>query len=230
MSSTGDHVIALEFCPGTARDSLRKVPACVACNNAKSKLEHYVLAVLPMGSLLPSAATAITEQVGPRLAKNEALRRQLAVGQQMRWVRSSDGRWYESVALPFDTMKLSELACYIALGLAWHHWQAQLVPHAPVRAALFSTGGLQLFEQLLASHDPLARVEGSFGEGVFAYRGIYDRANIATTWWQMTFFGGVEHRTRHWRGQFARSVFVATSDDPTWIAQYAEWRADDLSP
>ena len=78
MASTGDHVVAREFCPGTARENLPKVPACVACNNAKSKLEHYVLAVLPMGSLLPSAAAAIIEQVGPRLAKNEALRRQLA--------------------------------------------------------------------------------------------------------------------------------------------------------
>lgn len=28
-SSTGDHVIAREFCPGTARDNLLKVPACV---------------------------------------------------------------------------------------------------------------------------------------------------------------------------------------------------------
>ena len=108
MASTGDHVVAREFCPGTARENLPKVPACVACNNAKSKLEHYVLAVLPMGSLLPSAAAAIIEQVGPRLAKNEALRRQLASGQQMRWSRTPDGRWQESVALPFDTTKLSE--------------------------------------------------------------------------------------------------------------------------
>ncbi|WP_126284744.1 hypothetical protein [Burkholderia stagnalis] len=81
------------------------------CNNAKSKLEHYVLAVLPMGSLLPSAVAAITDQIGPRLVKNEALRRQLAAGQQVRWIRTPDGRWHESMALPFDTTKLSELAC-----------------------------------------------------------------------------------------------------------------------
>ena len=114
MASTGDHVVAREFCPGTARENLPKVPACVACNNAKSKLEHYVLAVLPMGSLLPSAAAAIIEQVGPRLAKNEALRRQLASGQQMRWSRTPDGRWQESVALPFDTTKLSGRVLYRA--------------------------------------------------------------------------------------------------------------------
>ncbi|CAB3976166.1 hypothetical protein BCO9919_07522 [Burkholderia cenocepacia] len=222
MASTGDHVVAREFCPGTARENLPKVPACVACNNAKSKLEHYVLAVLPMGSLLPSAAAAIIEQVGPRLAKNEALRRQLASGQQMRWSRTPDGRWQESVALPFDTTKLSELGCYIALGLAWHHWQTQLVPNAPARASLFSNASLQLFEQLVASQNVGARVEGSFGDGVFAYRGMRDRANPVTTWWQMTFFGGVEHRARDWCGQTARSVFVATSDDPAWVAQLNE--------
>ena len=115
--------------------------------------------------------------------------------------------------LPFDTTKLSALACYIALGLDWHHWQAQLVPNAPVRASLFSSGGLHLFEQAVASQDSRARVAGSFGDGVFVYRGVRDRANPTTTWWQMTFFGGMEQRARQWRGQTAYSVFVATSDD-----------------
>ncbi|VWC75944.1 hypothetical protein BLA39750_00871 [Burkholderia lata] len=225
-SSTGDHVVAREFCPRAARDNLPKVPSCVACNNAKSKLEHYVLAVLPMGSLLAGSATAIVDQVGPRLAKNEALRRQLAVGQEVRWIRTPEGYWHESLMLPFQTTKLSELACYIALGLAWHHWQAQLVPNALVRASLFSSGGLDLFEQAVASQDSRARVAGSFGDGVFAYRGVHDHANPATTWWQMTFFGGVEHRARQRRGQTARSVFVATSDEPEWVAQYAERRAN----
>ncbi|KVL93091.1 hypothetical protein [Burkholderia stagnalis] len=64
---------------------------------------------------------------------------------------------------------------------------------------------------------------------MFAYRGVRDRANSATTWWQMTFFGGVEHRARHWRGQATRSVFVATSDDSAWIAHYLERRADGLA-
>ncbi|MGY6241526.1 HNH endonuclease (plasmid) [Burkholderia ambifaria] len=224
-SSTGDHVVAREFCPRAARDNLPKVPACVACNNAKSKLEHYVLAVLPMGSLLAGSATAIIDQVGPRLVKNEALRRQLAVGQQTRWIRTADGQWHESLMLPFDTIKLSELTCYIALGLAWHHWQTQLVPNAPVRASLFSSSGLQLFEQAISTQAPSARAEGSFGDGVFVYRGVRDHANPATTWWQMTFFGGVEHRARQWQGQTAHSVFVATSDDPAWVAQYEERQA-----
>ncbi|WP_148283914.1 hypothetical protein [Burkholderia cepacia] len=113
----------------------------------------------------------------------------------------------------------------IALGLAWHHWQTQLVPNAPVRASLFSSSGLQLFEQAIATQAPSARVEGSFGDGVFVYRGVRDHANPATTWWQMTFFGGVEHRARQWQGQTAHSVFVATSDDPAWVAQYEERQA-----
>ncbi|WP_175692143.1 hypothetical protein [Burkholderia ambifaria] len=130
----------------------------------------------------------------------------------------------------FDTTKLSELVCYIALGLAWHHWQAPLVPSAPVRASLFSSSGLQWFEQAAAIQDPRARVAGSFDDGVLVYRGVCDRANPATTWWQMTFFGGVEHRARQWHGQKAHCVFVATSNEPAWIAQYAEQQARDRVP
>lgn len=44
-STTGDHVIAREFFPTDARQNLPQVPSCVACNNDKSFIEHYLLAV-----------------------------------------------------------------------------------------------------------------------------------------------------------------------------------------
>lgn len=37
-SSTGDHVVAREFCLRVARENLPKVPACVSCNNANQSL------------------------------------------------------------------------------------------------------------------------------------------------------------------------------------------------
>ncbi len=45
-TATGDHVFAREFFPEAARANLPKVPACESCNNEKSRLEHYLTAVL----------------------------------------------------------------------------------------------------------------------------------------------------------------------------------------
>ncbi|KER70044.1 hypothetical protein HR51_21740 [Burkholderia cepacia] len=85
---------------------------------------------------------------------------------------------------------------------------------------------MHLFEQAVAMQDPRALDTGSFGDGVIVYRGMRDCTNPATTWSQMTFFDGLEHRARQWRGQPAHSAFVATSDEPEWVAQYAEQRAN----
>ena len=41
-ATTADHVIARQFVSGPLRANLPKVPACSACNNAKSQLEHYL--------------------------------------------------------------------------------------------------------------------------------------------------------------------------------------------
>lgn len=49
-SDTGDHVIARGFFPPSDRADLPQVPACSACNNAKSRLEHHLLTILPFGA------------------------------------------------------------------------------------------------------------------------------------------------------------------------------------
>lgn len=122
VSDTADHVIAREFFRDHERANLPKVPACAVCNNAKSHLEHYVLSVLPMGGIHPDAVATIADRVGPRLAKNEALRRALFAGQRDRLVLGPDGVWREGMSIPFEGKKLAALAGFIALGLAWHHW------------------------------------------------------------------------------------------------------------
>jgi 5-methylcytosine-specific restriction endonuclease McrA len=44
-AATMDHVFAREFFLVDRRANLPKVPACQACNGAKSDLEHYLTAV-----------------------------------------------------------------------------------------------------------------------------------------------------------------------------------------
>src|SRR5688500_6540735 len=46
-----DHVFARQFFLESRRANLPKVPACLACNNEKSKLELYLVSVLPFGGL-----------------------------------------------------------------------------------------------------------------------------------------------------------------------------------
>ncbi|AOK05987.1 hypothetical protein WK25_15545 (plasmid) [Burkholderia latens] len=217
-ANTADHVIAREFFLMAGRDNLPKVPACQECNTVKSRLEHYVLSVLLMGSVHDDAIEALATQLGPRLAKNDALSRALLIGQRDRFIRQPDGNWSTGMSVPFDGEKLAILCCYIALGLAWHHWHLQIAPLAVASANMFTGTGQATFEDLLARCEAGGRVEHTIGNGVFEYRGVYLRTNPRITLWQMRFFGGVELGTYRQRGQTARSLFVATNDDPDWIA------------
>jgi hypothetical protein len=47
VSVTADHVFARELFLKSRRANLPKVPACNACNQKKSVLEHYVTTLLP---------------------------------------------------------------------------------------------------------------------------------------------------------------------------------------
>lgn len=229
-SETADHVIAREFFPLDARGNLPKVPACRDCNNWKSQLEHYVLSVLPMGAVHPGASAAITAQVEPRLAKNAALQRALFAAQRERMIRSPDGRWWEGMSLPFEADKLATLGCYIALGLAWHHWGLQIAPTALANARSFTAVGTRSFEEMLDGQDPDSTISANWGAGVFAYRGMFVRAKPQVTLWHMSFFGGVELADSEKGGETSRTLFVATNDDPQWIASLGVRRASGRAP
>ncbi|MDG0024932.1 hypothetical protein [Trinickia sp. Y13] len=223
-------MIAREFFPLDARADLPKVPACRDCNNWKSQLEHYVLAVLPMGGLHPGASAAIIDQVGPRLEKNAALKRALFVGHRDRAIMSPDGYWQAGLSVPFEAEKLATLACYIALGLAWHHWGLQIAPAALANARSFTTVGTRSFEEMLSTLDAANRIARNWGNGVLEYRGLYSRTNPKVTLWQMAFFGGVELVDSDKPGETSRTLFVATSDNPDWIATRGARRANDRAP
>ena len=77
-AGTADHVIARGFFPEDKRGDLPKVPACSECNNAKSKLEHTLTAIMPFGAQHADASKAL-EMAEPRLAKNKKLHEWLAI-------------------------------------------------------------------------------------------------------------------------------------------------------
>ena len=125
-ATTDDHVFAREFFLREDRHKLPKAPACQECNGSKSRLEHYLTAVLPFGGRHPQAVEALQSGVPPRLAKNRKLQRKLANTMEPAWVREGTGLFQPTSMISFDGAQLEELLKYIARGLAWHHWNLYL--------------------------------------------------------------------------------------------------------
>ena len=121
ISETADHVIAREFMPVAHRDSIPKVAACGPCNNAKSQLEHYLVAVLPFGSRHPTASVMLDTEVPRRLAGNRRLHSDLAAGHQEAWL-TENGITQRTITLPFHGEKLDALFALMTRGLAAHHF------------------------------------------------------------------------------------------------------------
>lgn len=143
---------------------------------------------------------------------------------------SPDGVWRAGMSVPFEAEKLTVLCCYIALGLAWHHWQILIAPSAFANASSFTAEGTRHFVETWDTLDAGGRTSGNLGTGTFEYRGLYSRTNPKVTFWQMSFFGGAELGDTFKRGETTRSVFVGTSDAPEWVAKYDANRAVGRAP
>jgi ribosomal protein L40E len=78
QAATDDHIFARSLFLEGDRPDLPKAPACRKCNEAKSKLEHYVTAVLPFGGRHPQAGENLLKMVPRRLDKNRRLGQEMA--------------------------------------------------------------------------------------------------------------------------------------------------------
>lgn len=70
-STTADHVFPREFFQKHQRSNLPKVPSCKSCSNEKSKLEHYLLSVLPFGATHSYVHQVLSVDVPKRLERNQ---------------------------------------------------------------------------------------------------------------------------------------------------------------
>ena len=82
MSTTADHIFPRELFQAEQRNLLPKVPSCTNCNNEKSKLEHYLLTVLPFGATHLNAQKTLSIDVAKRLRKNRKLHEQIEIGKE----------------------------------------------------------------------------------------------------------------------------------------------------
>lgn len=183
----GDHVLSRQFFPKDKRDNLPKVPACKKCNNEKSKLEHYLTAVMPFGAQHRDARGAMA-MVEPRLEKNKKLRVRLAEGMRQVFKSLNGGAWTPEMTVPIQGDALEKLSALIIKGLAFHHWKIELGADYFVRASFFNAAGRQFFDPLFdgAARD---RVKDDFGDGAFIYEGVQSLECAELTLWKMSIYG-----------------------------------------
>ncbi len=181
-ADTSDHAIGRKFFLEERRGNLPQVPACKRCNNLKSKLENYLMNVLPFGAKHPDAARILEELVQPRLENewNAALRRKL----QRDYERSGG----QSISL--NHKPLDELFAMIAKALAWQHFGVRLGKGHSAVASVFMNEGWSGFAQLLAVGK--AHVSGDLGNGTFQYQGSQAPQYPELTLWRFDIYGGVD--------------------------------------
>lgn len=187
VSRTGDHVVARALVVETLRGEIPIVPACAACNGKKAELEHYAASVLPFGGRHAGASASLAE-VPRRLAKNQRLHRELALGQSRTWLEES-GLIVPRLVFPIDGERLEGLVGYIVRGLMFHHWGVALGNDCSAEAYSLTQRGEHTFTQHLAPNEA-RQVSGNIGQGALLYRGFQAVDDPNTSMWEVSLFGG----------------------------------------
>jgi hypothetical protein len=186
----GDHVFAREFFVINARDNLPQVPVCDGCNNEKSRLEHYLTAILPFGGQHADARQNLVSHVPARLAKNLRLHQELHAGRGYIW-RQEPQVPRAAMTLPVEQGKICALFGYVARGLAWFHWSVYLEAHHVSKALLLSRFGCEYFSRVFGMN-AARRVQNSLGNGTIEYVGVQGVDMPQLTLWRIRFYGGIE--------------------------------------
>jgi hypothetical protein len=189
-SATADHVFSREFFQVDQRDLLPKVPSCEICNNEKSKLEHYLTAVLPFGATHKKAEKALTIDVKKRLDRNKKLHNQLHKSLTNKNLKLSEGRYEKRLTLDVNFKDFNRLISFIGKGLMWHHFNKLLPLNSSERVFSPSPSGVEYisnFFNLETKH----RVNETLGEGTVRYKGIMSETDEGVSIWAIQLLGGI---------------------------------------
>lgn len=190
-STTAEHVIPRKAMFVEDRRALPKVPACGPCNNAKSKLEHYALAVLLVGTNHIEGNRYRAEMIRPRLAKDHRLAREVGLYQRPKLMKVN-GIIQPMHIVHVDAHKINQLNEMIVKGLYFHHfgmpldddWRPEVQMMQPAREPAFMEALKHLFVDA-------EEVQAEIGRGAFWYEGVRSRAHPALTLWRFSWHGGV---------------------------------------
>jgi hypothetical protein len=189
--TTGDHVFARQFFLESEGRNLIKVPACLECNNTKSKLEHYLASLLPFGGLHEDASEHLSNLVQPRLDKNLKLKNELREGMAYVVHNNENDPPERRLTLPFDGDQYTELFKYIVKALSWHHWGTFLNEDSFVYTIALTESGEEMFHKYFFSLRPKHRVEVTIGANTIRYLGVQAVDKEILTIWQFHMFNGL---------------------------------------
>jgi len=197
-----DHAVARNFFLVERRDRLPSVLACMRCNNLKSKLENYLMIVLPFGAKHHDAKRNLEELVRPRLENewNAKLYRRL----QRDYERSG------GTSVSFNHRPLIQLLSMIAKALAFQRFNVRLGDGFSSTAAIFIDQATSPFEQMLAIGN---RVNGDLGQGTFKYVGSQPGKYPELTLWRFEIYGGVDFAGSKMQGGRASLTMAATGEN-----------------
>lgn len=200
---TGDHIFAREFFLQGVRQNLPQAPTCESCNNEKSKLEHYLTALLPFGGMHSDARESLGTLVPKRLAKNRRLHRELDEGKQRAQLVERESS-KSSLALPVREGTIEAMFEYIIKGLAWHHWQVRIDNCFPIDVMVLTPEGAKFFQDNFFSMNGAQRVLKSLGNGAVVYEGLQGVDCAQLTVWRFHFYGGLMFSDHE--GNIAREI------------------------
>ena len=222
VSETADHVVCRNFFLPEYRDNLPKVPACLECNGAKSKIEHYLTALLPFGSGHPAALSGQTKQVERRLRRNRPLREQLSNEMKRLRICKSDGQKEDMLALPIDGSKWLEYLELVVRGLVWHEWGEVIPSSYVIRVVSLIKRKFELFENHILTLGEKERVAGRFAGGAFCYSGTSAPDDRAFTVWRISLYDDL---LLVWPAEDGENhqLITAVMTGPPEIASQLDW-------
>lgn len=215
-SQSEEHIFSRRFFINN-RCALPKAPACKKCNEEKSKLEHYILSVLPFGGRHADALSNLTTMVPPRLSKNRRLSNALKQKVGRAWVQEGQGLIVPTFTVPIDAEKLQRLFQFIVKGLLWHSWHTYLRKDDPILIS-FPT---QRFDALLrdtvfpkyAAHS----VGNDLGNGTIRYEGFHASDIPQVTCWRIQIYGGIHLGTEDASAGTSSVILATTGFGSSWL-------------
>lgn len=193
LSQVQEHVLAREFVLRQHRSNLPAVPACTACNSAKSKLETALTAILPFGGRHPHALENLRTMVPRRLLANQPLRSQIKRGlDKPVWLPTPSGIFQRTSMVLIDTKQIETWVSLLTMGLIWHHWRVIIAGEVNIEPMLLTREGESLFAPMFHLRASRRVPVTSIGGDALIYEGMMDHANPLASLWRFAIYGGIQ--------------------------------------
>ncbi len=199
-TKSGDHIFPRKLFLEHRRGNLSKVPCCKNCNDKKSRLEHYLLTILPFGARHADALDNLTSQVPGRLDQNISLHKKLYQGQGIEYINNEAGLLVPSMAIPINTNKLIELFNYIARALANIHFNVRILGNELTISSI-DFDNIDSFLNGKVKN----KINNDLGNGTVVYTGVQANDNDKVTAWEFSIYGGLQ-----FGGRSARKIVSFT--------------------